>query len=214
MTASPPLALPTALTALLETALGRWLAAGPPSARQCLSGRSIAVAIDPPGLGLVFLGAADRIQVLGELEGEEPDCSVTGSPLALAAALSRGDRSGIAIRGDATVLGDLQRALAGVSVDWAGWFEMLAGAGSAAPLLRAGETARAQVERFFRRGESDLSEYLQEEIHWLPPAGEFDAFSADVADLRDDVARLEARIERLEGPRVPRQRDPGSSGPE
>ncbi|AGA31801.1 Sterol-binding domain protein [Thioalkalivibrio nitratireducens DSM 14787] len=205
--------MPTALTALLEAALDRWLAAGPPSARLRLAGRSIAVTIEPPGLGLVFLGAADRIQVLGELEGEEPDCSVSGSPLALAAALSRGDRSGIVIRGDATVLGDLQRALAGVSFDWAGWFESLAGAGSAGPLLRAGETARARVERFFRRGEADLSGYLQEEIRWLPASGEFDAFSIDLADLRDDVARLEARLERLEDPRVARDGGTGSSGP-
>ena len=203
--------LPTALAAVLELALNQWLAASSESAVTRLAGRSIAVVVTPPGLGLVFLGAADRLQVLGSLEDEEPDVTVTGSPVGLAAALAREDRSGVTLQGDAAVLTDLQRALAGVSFDWAGWLESLAGAGTAGPLLRAGETLRAQVRRFVDRGVEDSKEYVQEEARWLPASGEFEALAADVADLRDDVARLEARVARLEEAGIPAS-PPGGPG--
>ncbi len=190
--------LPTALTALLELAVNRWLEASEAPALARLAGHSIAVEVRPPGLGLVFLGAADRLQVLGSLEGEEPDVTLSGSPVALAAALSGGDRSGISVQGDGAVLTDLQRALAGVSFDWAGWLESLTGAGSAGPLLRGGEALRGHVRRFMRRGLEDTVDYAREEARWLPPSGEFEAWTEDLAELRDATARLEARIARLE----------------
>jgi ubiquinone biosynthesis accessory factor UbiJ len=203
--------LPTALAALLELVLNQWLSASSQEAAERLSGRSIAVVVDPPGMGLVFLGAADRLQVLGTLEDEEPDVTVTGSPVGLAAAFARGDRSSVELHGDAAVLTDLQRALAGVSLDWAGWFESIAGAGSAGPLLRAGETLRSQIRRFVDRGFQDSAEYVQQEARWLPAPGEFEALVADLADLRDDAARLEARVARLEQAGVPGS-PPGGPG--
>jgi ubiquinone biosynthesis accessory factor UbiJ len=190
--------LPTALTAFLELAVNRWLDASEEPAVARLAGHSIAVEVRPPGLGLVFLGAADRLQVLGSLEGEEPDVTLSGSPVALAAALAGGDRSGVSVQGDGAVLTDLQRALAGVSFDWAGWLESLTGAGSAGPLLQAGEALRGHVRRFMRRGLEDTVEYAREEARWLPPSGEFEAWAEDLAELRDATARLEARIARLE----------------
>lgn len=189
--------LPTALAIPLEIALNRLLAAAPESAVARLSGRSIAVAVQPPGLGLVLLGAADRLQVLGSLDDEEPDVTISGSPVGLAAAIAREDRSGITLQGDAVVLTDLQRALSGVSFDWAGWLESIAGAGAAGPVLQAGESLRDQLRRFMDRSLEDSSEYLQEEARWLPASGEFEALAADLADLRDDAARLEARVARL-----------------
>ena len=191
--------LPTALAIPLEFALNRLLEAAPASAVGRLSGRSIAVVVQPPGLGLVLLGAADRLQVLGTLEDEEPDVTISGSPVALAAAIAREDRSGIALQGDAAVLTDLQRALSGVSFDWDGWLESVAGAGASGPVQRAGGTLRDQLRRFLDRSLDDSSEYLQEEARWLPASGEFEALGADLAELRDDVARLEARVERLGG---------------
>jgi len=190
--------LPTVLTAFLELAVNRWLDASEEPAVARLAGHSIALEVRPPGLGLVFLGAADRLQVLGSLEGEEPDVTLSGSPLGLAAALSGGDRSGISVRGDAAVLTDLQRALAGVSFDWAGWLESLTGAGTAGPLLQAGEALRSHVRRFVQRGLEDTVDYARDEARWLPPSGEFEAWAGDLAELRDATARLEARIARLE----------------
>jgi ubiquinone biosynthesis accessory factor UbiJ len=206
--------LPTALTALLELVLNRWLAASDEPGIARLAGHSIAVEVQPPGLGLVLLGAADRLQVLGTLDDEEPDVTLTGSPLGLAAALARGDRSGVSVRGDAAVLTDLQRALEGVPFDWAGWLESVVGAGTAGPMLRAGEALRGQFRRFVQRGLEDTVDYVREEARWLPPSGEFEAWVEDLADLRDATARLEVRIARLEAARRPGPAaDHGSPGP-
>jgi ubiquinone biosynthesis protein UbiJ len=209
----PPLPLPSVFAAALEATLNRWLNAAPEADRGRLAGRAIAVEIRPPGLGLVFLGAADRLQVLGSLDDETPDVVLRGSPLSLAAAL-RGDRSGVEIEGDAAVLGDLQRALEAVSIDWAEWFESVAGAGTAGPLLAGLDALRGQFRRFTRRGFEDVGDYVQEEARFLPASGEFEAWSADIAELRDDVARLEARIRLLEADLRPDSGDgSGTSGP-
>lgn len=207
--------LPTVMAAFLEAILNRWLAASSEPAMARLGGRSIAVEIQPPGLGLVFLGAADRLQVLGTLDGEDADVTVVGSPLGLAAALSGDGRSMVHVHGDAAVLTDLQRALSGVSFDCGEWLEAVAGAGTAGPLLRAGETVRGHVRRFVERGLEDTADYVCEEARWLPPAGEFEALSEDLAAVRDDTARLEARIARLEAAlgAAPSATGPGFPGP-
>ncbi len=195
--------LPPLLAAVLELTLNRWLQAADEPTVGRLAGHSIALELDPPGLGLVLLGAADRLQVLGELEGETPDVLLRGSPVGLAAALAGGDRSGVLVQGDAAVLTDLQRALGTVSFDWAEWLESVTGAGTAGPLLEADAALRGQLRRFLARGLEDAVDYAQEEARWLPAAGEFEAWAEDLAAFRDDLARLEARVQRISSGRRP-----------
>lgn len=206
--------LPPLLAAVLELTLNGWLQASDEPAVGRLAGHSIALELDPPGLGLVLLGAADRLQVLGELEGETPDVLLRGSPVALAAALTGGDRSGVQVQGDAAVLTDLQRALGAVSFDWAQWLESVTGAGTAGPLLEADAALRGHLRRFLTRGLEDAVDYAQEEARWLPAAGEFEAWAEDLAALRDDLARLEARVQRIASGRRPPPAAPTSTTPD
>ena len=46
---------------------------------------------------------------------------------------------------------------------------------------------------------ANIREYLQEESRDAPSRYEVDRFTANVNALRDDVDRLEARIDRLQG---------------
>lgn len=65
---------------------------------------------------------------------------------------------------------------------------------------RVTQTARSAAERVRQTGRSaaeSVAEYLVEENPHLVRRASLDAFSADVARLRDDLARLEKRIERL-----------------
>jgi ubiquinone biosynthesis protein UbiJ len=55
-----------------------------------------------------------------------------------------------------------------------------------------GRTARSTMG-------ANIREYLQEEGRDAPSRYEFDRFAANVNTLRDDVDRLEARINRLQG---------------
>ncbi len=192
-----PLPLPSPLTAVAEHLLNERLRTAPPEARARLAGRAIAVRIDPPGIAFSLVGAADRLQVVGGLE-DPADVLLSGSPLALAAALGRDDRSGLALDGDATALSDLRHALNAAEHDWEALFERIAGVGAAAPVRRLLEGTLTGLRHGARRSVEDVVDYARDEAEWLPPGGAFEAFAEDVADLRDDVARLEARLRQLE----------------
>ncbi|WP_018860970.1 SCP2 domain-containing protein [Thioalkalivibrio sp. ALJ3] len=192
-----PIALPSPFTALIEVALNEHLASAPEKDRARLAGRAIAIVIEPPGLAFSLAGAADRLQVVGGVE-DPVDVQLAGSPLSLAAALGRDDRSGLTITGDATVLSDLQHALRDSGVDWEGLFERFAGAGAAGPLRHLLDQARGSLRHLGRRSAEDTADYLRDELEWLPAGGAFEAFAEDVADLRDGVARLDARLRQME----------------
>lgn len=82
---------------------------------------------------------------------------------------------------------DLEEELSGIVGDSAahGIGEMLRGAG------RWARDARSIMGQ-------NISEYLQEESRAVPGRHEANEFRKDVDSLRDDVARFEARLERLE----------------
>ena len=61
-------------------------------------------------------------------------------------------------------------------------------------------TARSVLDGAMRAGRGlaeAASEYCVDEVGWLVRRSTLDVFGADIARLRDDVARLEKRIERL-----------------
>ncbi|WP_018145029.1 SCP2 domain-containing protein [Thioalkalivibrio sp. AKL6] len=194
-----PFALPSPFAALIEATLNEHLASAPEKDRARLAGRAIAIVIEPPGIALSLVGASDRLQVVGGIE-DPADVQLSGSPLSLAAAMGRDDRSGLTITGDATVLSDLQHALRDAGIDWEDLFERFAGAGAAGPLRHLLDQARDSLRHLGRRSAEDTADYLRDELEWLPAGGAFEAFAEDVAKLRDDVARLDARLRRLEAP--------------
>jgi ubiquinone biosynthesis protein UbiJ len=188
--------LPTPLAAVLETWLARHREHFPPEIMNRLSGRTIALDVNPPGVRLVLLGANDRLQVVGESD-ERADVSVSGTPLALTLAFTRGDRSGLEITGDAVLLKDLQLLLKTQPFGFLEVFEAIAGAGTAGPIVALGERLRRDWDRLTQRNAADSVFFVQEELGWLPPSGEMEALCEDLADLRDDLARLEQRVQRL-----------------
>ena len=201
MTESPRYTpLPVFVTAPLEVLLNQWTAQAPAADLARLAGKAIAIQIRPPNLRLVLLGAADRLQVLGDWDEQEPvDVSLTGTPVGLAAAL-RGDRSQVMIAGDAALLGDWQHLLNASGIDWTAWLERLSGAGMTAPVQQAWTTLKDQGARLTQRNLEDLGDYLHYESDWLPARPEFAAWATDIAELRDAIARAEARVQRLEVP--------------
>ena len=132
-----------------------------------------------------------------------PDCLIRGNPLALArlgmaerkeAALGSGE---ILIEGDATVAQRFSEAMAGLNVDWEEQLSKLVGD----PIAhQVGQGVRAVGDWGRRTGETfrtNLKEYLEEESRLLPSRYEVEDFLNRVDTLRDDVERLDARLERL-----------------
>lgn len=201
---APGFGIPATVLAAAEAALNRFIALDPEGALgfEPLYGRIIAIEIEGIGARITLIPGPDRVQIFGAYDAT-PDCLIRGTPLGLArmAAAKRKESElgsgSVQIEGDTAIAQDLGKALAGLDVDWEEQLARLLGDPVAHQL---GEGVRAAVKWGRQTSETlgaDLKEYLEEEARVLPSRYELEAFLADVDTLRDDVERLEARVERL-----------------
>jgi ubiquinone biosynthesis protein UbiJ len=193
-------ALISALEGLINAALRL-----DPAVQQRLSrlhGKRIAFDFTGFGLKLYFIPAEERLQLHGRIEGEA-DCTLSGSPLALAALGLEEDKSGslfggsVQISGDAALAHRFGKILADMDIDWEEQLSRLVGDIPAHQGGRLLSNGREWARQSRHSLEMDMGEYLQEELRWLPLPEELAEFSAGVDTLRDDVERLQARIDRL-----------------
>lgn len=193
-----------ALLRPIANVLNRNIAETTPARELCarLAGRSVAVRLRDTALAMVFRFENGALRLSGEVD-DDPDVVVSGSLLTLARlAMSDddgiGNIDGIDIFGDARSARTFQELLAFAKPDIE---EELARLVGDAPAHQLGSAARA-VARWIREARTTLGdnirEYLQEESRELPSRYEVERFTRAVDELRDDVARLEARLKRLE----------------
>ena len=167
-------------------------------------GRVIAIDLLGTGIRLYFVpDEGGRLQVLSRYEGE-PDCTLAGSPLDMMRAADPEQGSAQLFAGRVRIEGDTElghrfsEILGGLDIDWEEQLSRLVGDVAAHGI---GQGIREGAEQARRSGatlEKNLSEYLTEEARLLPHPLEVEAFVDDTDRLRDDVARLEARLKLLE----------------
>ena len=192
------------LIAALETALNRYLALDDNRHQLLypLSGKVIALTIQPFNETVYLCPSADNIQIIDHLVGE-PDTTISGSVWALglmgvSAKPMRSVFSGeIKIEGDSHTGKQFQDLFKKLDIDLEGLLAQYAGsdlAGRISQFFRAGqEWGKETVETF----KLNTAEFLQEETRELPAKPEIEIFYQDVDDLRTASDRLESRIERL-----------------
>lgn len=194
-----------ALTAALEKALTWYIALGSSGRAQLepLAGKSIGLVLTPPGIRLVFCPTPDGIQVLRE-SAITPDAVIAGSPLVLARmALSR-DKIGPGSGGAVTLEGDTETArrfadlLKELDIPWEAMIGRYLGPPAAREIAALGHDLQRWGSDVGTTVRLDVSELLQEETRIVPAAPEADALYSTIDRLRDGVARLEARLARLE----------------
>lgn len=206
----------------LETALNRALALDPDTrdALRPLDGRSVVLSLDPPGgegapLALRLTVAQDRLNV-GPVDLEAtPDLAVRGT---LAGALSFGMQTllpkllggredddasvpvgRMRIEGDADLARRLQRLAERFDPDWRQPFAAVFGDVIGVQIANGFAAALKQARAGGRSFAENAAEYLTEESRDVVPRAELEAFYDDVDALRDDAARLAARVARLNG---------------
>ncbi len=168
-----------------------------------LDGAVVAVRVRDTALATWFLVHDDVLEITTDYDGE-PDVLITGSLVTLArmsgsdglTALRKGE---LEITGDAHTAERFQRLLSLAKPDLE---EELSGFVGDVAAHRVGEIVRGLGRWGRDTGATmgaNIREYLQEESRDAPSRYEVDRFAADVDTLRDDVARLAARIERLRG---------------
>ena len=167
-----------------------------------LSGSIVAVRVDNTALATWFIVHDNELELTTDCD-EEADVVISGSLMALARMAAESDlealRDGsIELTGDAHVADDFSRLLALARPDIE---EELSGVVGDVAAHRLGEIARG-VTNWGREARAtmgaNIREYLQEESRDVPSRYEVDKFADKVGRLRDDVARLEARINRLQ----------------
>lgn len=199
-----------ALEPLLRPAaslINRQIAAKTPARALCeeLDGRVFALRVAGTGLAL-YMVVADGSLHLATGHAGEPDVVATGSIVSLARlAGPAGEdlvRSGaVDITGDAVVASRFRKLMRYGRPDFEE--ELSAVVGDAAA-HGVGEFLRG-VGRWSRdvgaTMTQNVGEYLTEERRAVPQRLDMDAFRERVEALRDDVARFEARLRKLEGAR-------------
>jgi ubiquinone biosynthesis protein UbiJ len=188
----------------VTTILNRNIAETTPARELCarLDGKSVVIRVRNTALSLSFSFDDEVVRLCGDIP-EEPDVIITGSLVTLAkVARGGGDaelRDGsLEVTGSAAVA-DAFRALLGYAKpDIEEELSSLVGDATA---HRLGEFARGIRDWALQAQsalEANVREYLQEESRDLPSRYEVDRFKRELNVLRDDVARAEARLRRLE----------------
>lgn len=188
------------LTALIN----RQIKVTTPARELCaeLDGKVMAVRIKDTGLAIYFCACPDEIALFGDYD-REPDVAISGSILSLArlAGASSEDaiRDGsLELNGDAEVAQAFQKLLGYGKPDIE---EELSGVIGDIAAHRLGEVARSVGSWGKEAGATlrqNITEFLQEERRDVPSRYEVEAFTRKVDELRDDVARIEARLNQLE----------------
>ena len=184
--------------------LNRNIADSTPARELCsrLSGTVVAVRVRDTALAAYFVIADDALDVVTSTS-EEPDVVITGSLITLARMAGESGEQAVRdgtldLTGDASLANHFQQLLSYAKPDIE---EELSGVVGDVAAHRLGELVRG-LGRWGREARSTMGdnvrEYLQEESRDAPSRYEVEQFAASVSTLRDDVDRIEARLNRLE----------------
>lgn len=191
----------------LARVLNRNIGESTPARKLCreLDGKVVAIRVRDTGLAMVFEISEELLDLRPESTAE-PDVVLTGSIATLARLAAPGgdDDNGAAIRGgglditgDAFTAQAFQKLLKHARPDPEEELSRFVGDAAA---HRAGRLARGlrdwALEARSTMG-ANIREYLQEEGRQVPSRYEFERFGREIDALRDGVARLEARLNRL-----------------
>jgi ubiquinone biosynthesis accessory factor UbiJ len=189
------------LTATLENVLNRGLPRSPRAQQLCaeLTGRSVAVEVrEITRLLLESNGSTLRIT----RGSTGADAEIVGGPFGLLAlsaehpeaVLQRGD---VEIRGDAELAQKFRELILLLRPDLEEELSGFIGDVPAHQIGRFARMARGWTHRAARTTAQNLAEYLGHERQHLVPRNEGDQFLRGVDAVRDDVDRLQARIDLL-----------------
>ncbi len=195
------------LESLLRPVIGlvnKQIAATTPAREICadIQGSVVAFQVSNTALAAYVHVFEDRISLSGSYS-DDADVIVSGNLLQMAKLATPGGtdaiRDGsIEIHGDARIAQSFQRLLKYAKPDLEEELSSVIGDSAAHEVGQFVRRVRDWGEDASKTMRANISEYLQEESQAVPSRDEAEQFRADVNSVRDDTARLEARIGRLE----------------
>jgi ubiquinone biosynthesis protein UbiJ len=196
--------LAMSVTAGLETALNTALRLDPEAFKRLdkFSDKVIAIELQGLDLTLFLLPGANGISLMSQYPAE-PDTILSGTPLAMAKMALGPDASKVLFTGEVTIRGDVEagqrfkRLLDELDIDWEELLSRYSGDIVAHKLGNLVRATAAWGQQTLNILGQDAAEYLQQEGQDLPLPGSVRQYLQAVDAVRDDTARLEARVARL-----------------
>ncbi len=167
-----------------------------------LSGKIITIELIGVGWQFSFLPDKQSIIVLSDYHGDS-HAQVTGAPFTLLRLLLD-DSVNLTNSPDVKIVGDIHtvqqfaKLFKTLDIDWEEQLSHYLGDVAAHSLGNLARQSQIYAKTGTSTFQQNVQEYVQEELRYLPTADEINHFLEFIDILRDDVARLEARISRLQ----------------
>lgn len=186
----------------LETLLNQALRWDQPSlqALNKLSGKIIR--IESSGIDISLFIENQGVIILSDYDGEV-DVHISGAPVTLLGILlwqgeaTLSNNPEVTISGEMNLAQQLLQLLKRLDIDWEEQLAQRLGDFPAHKLGTLFRQCQTYANTRFDNLQLNISEYLQEETRHLPSRAEMETFLNAVDTLRDDMERLEQRVQRL-----------------
>ncbi len=193
------------ISGILETSLNQYLSLDEDIEflLKPLTGKVIAIVIEPFSQRLFLCPAKDKIQVLEDFQGEI-DVTISGTLAALGMMGLNADSMRSVFKGDVRIEGDtqvghqFQHLFKTLDVDLEEQLSHITGDVVAHQIGNVARTGNDWVQHSMNSLRLNVQEFLQEETRDLPAQGEADILFRNIDELRADFDRLRARVERLQ----------------
>lgn len=192
-----------AFCATLESAFNSLIGMDPDAKRRltAMQGKVIRIRLKDIDLSLTLIPTSDGVMVY-PLYDAEPDTEIIGTPMGLIN-LGLGNKSAlfqgeVEINGDVKLGQQVNRILDQLHIDWEEQLSQLTGDAVAHHLGRVARDTLEWGTQALIGLATNLTEYLQQESRDLPTQDEITPFLRQIDTFRDDLARLEARIKRIQ----------------
>ncbi|MES9852933.1 MAG: SCP2 sterol-binding domain-containing protein [Candidatus Thiodiazotropha sp. L084R] len=193
-----------AIITTIEQLLNQAIKLDPESPTRLAPMQGSVIQLDLIGLGtsIYLVPEPQGFQLLSYYEGE-PDCLLRGTLLDLAS--MRHDRKSadqlfsgsVTIEGDTALAQRFGEFFSALDIDWEEQLSRLTGDIAAHEIGSIVRGAMDWGKSVNHTASLNFKEYLEEELRLIPGRFEIEPFVNEVDRLRDDVERLEARIQRL-----------------
>lgn len=189
------------LISLLEHALSRYLALDPETLKRLstLTGKSIKVELTDYPLAFYLFPNTEGIQIKKQYSGTV-DAEIRGSLFTFFRIRIADEQTTtqlarqLKIKGDVHLAQTLSQIMQNIEIDWEEPISHYTGDIIAHQIGTAARGFKRWIRGSKQSLQKNVTEYLQEESHQLPPREEIEDFFTEVSQLQQALDRLEARL--------------------
>ena len=189
---------------IIETAINRYLSLDPEllGKLKAFDGKVVKIELTIINKTLYMFPSESGIQILAEFEGEV-DTVLRGTPLSLFKMGLVSNTASLLLKGEVEITGDtrlghqFKNVFNQMDIDWSEPLAEFVGDGLAYQLQQTGRKLTSWSQDTVSSISNSVSEYIQEESRDVVTETELNIFNDAVDKLRNDVDRLQQKIQSL-----------------